>query len=60
MHKVDQKADEPADRSRPRKPYIKPEVSAEPIFETAALACGKIPQDSGWVPRACIRVKKLS
>ncbi len=29
----------PADK--PRKPYRKPQMLTEPIFETTALACGK-------------------
>jgi len=30
-----------------RKPYAKPSVTSEPIYETLALACGKLPGDGG-------------
>lgn len=30
----------PADSSA-KKPYVKPNVTSEPIYETMALACGK-------------------
>ena len=30
-----------------RKPYIKPQCLSERIFETTALACGKLPAGSG-------------
>ncbi|HMD32464.1 MAG TPA: hypothetical protein VKG84_11180 [Candidatus Acidoferrales bacterium] len=33
--------------SGPRKPYTKPSLASEPIFETLALACGKIPGQGG-------------
>jgi hypothetical protein len=26
-----------------RKPYVKPQCISEPIYETLALACGKLP-----------------
>lgn len=29
-----------------RKPYVKPEIISEPIYETMALACGKVPGQS--------------
>ena len=29
-----------------KKPYVKPEVVSEPIYETMALACGKLPGQS--------------
>lgn len=35
-----------ADVSR-RKPYSKPQCLSEKIFETTALACGKLPSGSG-------------
>lgn len=31
-----------AETSKPRKPYRKPEFRFERVFETMALACGKI------------------
>jgi len=30
-----------------RKPYAKPSVASEPIYETLALACGKLPGQGG-------------
>ena len=30
-----------------RKPYTKPNVQSEPIYETLALACGKLPGQGG-------------
>jgi hypothetical protein len=30
-----------------KKPYAKPSVTSEPIYETLALACGKIPGQGG-------------
>jgi hypothetical protein len=30
-----------------KKPYAKPSVTSEPIYETLALACGKLPGDGG-------------
>jgi hypothetical protein len=33
---------EPESESTPRKPYQKPEVRHERVFETMALSCGKI------------------
>jgi hypothetical protein len=30
-----------------RKPYVKPTVQSEPIYETLALACGKTPGGGG-------------
>jgi hypothetical protein len=32
---------------RNRKPYQKPSVTSEPIYETLALACGKLPGQGG-------------
>jgi len=31
----------------PRKPYTTPGLASEPIFETFALACGKLPGQGG-------------
>jgi len=31
----------------PRKPYTKPSVVSETIYETLALACGKLPGQGG-------------
>jgi len=42
-----------------KKPYTKPSVVSEPIYETLALACGKLPGQGGIcngapaVPRRC-------
>lgn len=30
-----------------KKPYAKPNVQSEPIYETLALACGKLPGQGG-------------
>ena len=30
-----------------KKPYAKPDVQSEPIYETLALACGKLPGQGG-------------
>jgi hypothetical protein len=30
-----------------KKPYVKPDVQSEPIYETLALACGKLPGQGG-------------
>jgi len=30
-----------------KKPYTKPNVQSEPIYETLALACGKLPGQGG-------------
>lgn len=40
----------------PRKSYVKPEVRFERVFETMALACGKL---SGGGPQ-CITMRKNS
>jgi hypothetical protein len=34
---------EPRDTGGAKKPYTKPSVVSEPIYETLALACGKLP-----------------
>jgi len=31
----------------PRRPYVKPACISEPIYETLALACGKVPGGGG-------------
>ncbi len=31
----------PKAREAPKKPYVRPDVESEQMFETAALACGK-------------------
>jgi hypothetical protein len=33
--------------SSSKKPYTKPSVVSEPIYETLALACGKLPGQGG-------------
>ncbi len=32
----------PNQSQAPKKPYVKPQVRSEKVFETMALACGKI------------------
>ncbi len=54
MHTDKQNTATAADTSR-RKPYVKPQCLSEKIFETTALACGKLPAGSGVcgaVPKA--------
>jgi hypothetical protein len=36
----------PKSASPTKKPYVKPECVSEPIYETMALACGKLPGES--------------
>ncbi|MFH1283036.1 MAG: hypothetical protein ABII27_05170 [bacterium] len=45
-----------------KKPYTKPEISSQVIFEKASLACGKCyPIGSGPIWRAqCIAIKRTS
>lgn len=58
-------SDKPADRAadtaaeattRPRKAYVKPAFERDQLFETMALACGKINPSTGQ----CKAVKKNS
>jgi len=42
-----------------KKPYKKPEIRTEKVFETAALACGKC-VSGPFNQAACTRNKKLS
>lgn len=46
MHTDKQNTTTAAGTSR-RKPYVKPQFVSEKIFETTALACGKLPAGSG-------------
>jgi hypothetical protein len=39
----------------PKKPYVKPEIVSEPIYETMALACGKVPGQSSQCNAAPMR-----
>ena len=44
----DRKPDAPAASSLgAKKPYVTPSVQTEPVFETLALACGKMPGQGG-------------
>ena len=36
-------ASAPKKNPRVKKPYVKPQFISEPIYETLALACGKLP-----------------
>jgi hypothetical protein len=38
-----------------KKPYVKPEIVSEPIYETMALACGKVPGQSSQCNAAPMR-----
>ena len=42
-----------------KKPYTKPEVRSEKVFETVALACGKC-QTGPTGQQACKSLKKVS
>ena len=55
MH-ADKLNEREAASSSQRKPYEKPLCLSEKIFETTALACGKLPAGSG----ACGAVPKAS
>ena len=44
------------DPPRRKKPYVKPSFTREGVFETTALACGKIGNSSS----TCILVRKSS
>lgn len=45
---TDPKEDTPKSRSgEEKKSYSKPSVVSEPIYETLALACGKLPGQGG-------------
>ena len=33
---------EPVAKSKPKRPYVKPDFQHEKVFETMALACGKL------------------
>jgi hypothetical protein len=46
---------EAASSSPAKKPYVKPEVVSEPIYETMALACGKVPGQSSQCNAAPMR-----
>ncbi|MGC1107253.1 MAG: hypothetical protein WA876_12010 [Candidatus Acidiferrales bacterium] len=44
---AEQQGSQGLDRASPaKKPYVKPECISEPIYETMALACGKLPGQS--------------
>ena len=34
-------------KKKGKKPYVKPRCVSEPIYETLALACGKLPGQGG-------------
>ncbi len=46
MSKHDQ-IDERSRETRARKPYVKPTYQREDVFETMALACGKVQSTQG-------------
>lgn len=47
MPSVEKKSPSAQPDSQGRKPYQKPSVTSEPIYETLALACGKLPGQGG-------------
>jgi len=46
---AEEKKDNPgkASSADDKKPYAKPSIQSEPIYETLALACGKLPGQGG-------------
>ena len=42
MNHDDVSSASPQDEQRERRPYLKPEFRHESVFETMALACGKV------------------
>jgi hypothetical protein len=44
----DKKAPQTPGENGGKKPYTKPSVVSEPIYETLALACGKLPGQGGF------------
>lgn len=38
----------PEQAATKKKPYVKPAIVSEPIYETMALACGKLPGESSF------------
>lgn len=47
MAEEKKKNPESPDSGEEKKPYAKPSVQSEPIYETLALACGKLPGQGG-------------
>jgi hypothetical protein len=43
MKRVEQVSPDRKDKTQPKLPYIKPAINSEPIYETFALACAKVP-----------------
>jgi hypothetical protein len=43
MKPVEQLSHDRNDKTRPKLPYVKPAIISEPIYETFALACAKLP-----------------
>jgi hypothetical protein len=38
----------PEQATKKKRPYVKPAIVSEPIYETMALACGKLPGESSF------------
>jgi hypothetical protein len=47
---------EASDRQQGKRKYDPPEIVSQEVFETTALACGKLPSQGG----ACVANKKTS
>jgi len=47
-------------RKKKKKPYTKPEIKSEKIFETTALACGKCIAGLPRFQSACMGVPRVS
>lgn len=43
MERSKKTAERSGEKKSRRKPYVKPQCISEPIYETLALACGKLP-----------------
>jgi hypothetical protein len=47
MEKTDKIENTGQEHSKKKRTYVKPQVISEPIYETLALACGKLPGQGG-------------
>ncbi|MFY9752867.1 MAG: hypothetical protein WBS18_04020 [Candidatus Acidiferrales bacterium] len=48
MQRLPENAPIDAKPAAPKKKYVKPRCVSEPIYETLALACGKLPAQGGF------------
>jgi hypothetical protein len=47
MEQSKKQAEQSGGKTAGKKPYVKPSCASEPIYETLALACGKMPGQQG-------------